>query len=118
MVLLINNMTIDKDKIIEVLKNEKVICWSDIIEKLDLLPLFKKYQDEHNKLYSIKKVYMGQTLLNWIEEILKARIVKSKDKRVRYLKEQYRLSSLGFDALQSMPTVHREDIDYMLLEDL
>ena len=111
-------MKITKEKIIEVLKNEKVISWSDLLEKLDLLPLFEKYQKEHNKKYSINQILMGETLINWIEEILKARIVKSKDKRVKHLVERYRLAALSFDALQSMPTTCKDDIDYMLLEDI
>ena len=115
---LINNMIIEKDKIIEVLKNEKVICWSDLLEYLDLVPLFKKYQEEHKKQYDIKKVFMGKTLINWINEILKARIVKSKDKRVKSLREHYRLAALSFDALHSMPVEAKEDIDYLLLEEL
>lgn len=113
-----NNMKITKEKIIEVLQNEKVISWSDLLEKLDLLPLFEKYQKEHNKQYSINQIFMGKTLLDWIEELLKARIIKSKDKRVKYLVEKYRLAALSLDALHSMPTESKEDIDYMLLEDL
>ena len=111
-------MIINKEKIIEALEDKKVICWSDLLEKLDLLPLWKKYQKEHNKQYSIHQIFMGKTLLDWIEEILKARIVKSKDKRISGLKEQYRLAALSLDALQSMPTESKEDIDYMELEDL
>lgn len=113
-----NNMKIEKEQIIKALEDKKVICWSDLLEKLDLLPLFKKYQEERNKQYSIHQIFMGKTLLDWIEEILKARIVKSKDKRISGLKEQHKLAALFFDALQSMPTESKEDIDYMLLEDL
>lgn len=111
-------MKIEHDKIYEAVKDEKVISWSDLLEKLDLLPLFEKYQKEHNKQYSINQILMGETLINWIEEILKARIVKSKDKRVKHLVEKYRLAALSFDALQSMPTICKDDIDYMLLEDI
>ena len=113
-----NNMKIEKEQIIKALEDKKVISWSDLLEKLDLLPLFKKYQEEHNKQYSINQILMGETLINWIEEILKARIVKSKDKRVKHLVEKYRLAALSLDALQSMPVEAKEDIDYMLLEDL
>ena len=111
-------MKITKEKIIEVLKNEKVICWSDLLTELQLLPLFQKYKEEHNEQYSIQKVFMGKTLMNWVDEILKARIVKSKDKRIKHLKEKYRLSEYGMDCLQSMPVEAKEDLDYMLLEDL
>lgn len=111
-------MKIEYNKIYEAVQDEKVISWSDLLEKLDLLPLFKKYQKEHNKQYSINQIFMGKTLLDWIEEILKARIVKSKDKRVKHLVEKYRLAALSLDALQSMPTESKEDIDYMLLEDI
>lgn len=113
-----NNMKITKEQIIKALENKKVICWSDLLENLDLLPLFSKYQEEHKKQYSINQIFMGKTLLDWIEEILKDRIVKSKDKRVKHLVEKYRLAALSLDALHSMPTESKEDIDYMLLEDL
>lgn len=113
-----NNMKIEKEQIIKALEDKKVISWSDLLEKLDLLPLFKKYQEEHNKQYSINQILMGETLINWIEEKLKARIIKSKDKRVKYLTNHYRLAALSLDALHSMPTESKEDIDYMLLEDL
>ena len=111
-------MIISKEKIIEALEDKKVICWSDLLEKLDLLPLFKKYQKEHKKQYSIQQVFMGKTLINWVNEILKARIVKSKDKRINGLKEHYKLVQFSWDALQSMPTTCKKDIDYMELEDL
>ena len=112
-------MKITKEKIIKVLENKKVICWSDLLENLDLLPLFKQYKEDHNgELYSIQKVFMGKTLMNWIDEIFKARIVNTKDKRVAHLKEKYRLSSYSMDCLQSMPVEVKQDLDYMLLEDL
>ena len=111
-------MKIEKDKIIEVLKNEKVICWSDLLTELQLLPLFKKYKEEHNEQYSIQKAFMGKTLMNWIDEILKARIVKSRDKRIRHLSEKYKLFEYSMDCLQSMPVEAKEDLDYMLLKGL
>lgn len=113
-----NNMKIEKEQIIKALEDKKVICWSDLLENLDLLPLFEKYQEEHNKQYSINQISVGKTLLGWIEEILKARIVKSKDKRVKHLTNNDKLAALNLDALHSMPTESKEDIDYMLLEDL
>ena len=111
-------MKIPKEKIVEVVKNRKVICWSDLLENLNLLPLFAKYQEEHKKQYNINQIFMGKTLLDWIEEIFKARIIKSKDKRVKHLQDKYKLAALSFDALQSMPTESKEDIDYMELIDL
>lgn len=111
-------MIINKKQIIDALEDKKVISWSDLLVKLELLPLFEKYQEEHKKQYSINQIFMGKTLLDWIEEILKARIIKSKDKRVKYLTNKYKLAALFFDALQSMPTESKEDIDYMLLKDL
>lgn len=113
-----NNMKIEKEQIVKALSDKKVICWSDLLEKLDLLPLFEKYQKDNKQTYRINQIFMGKTLLDWIEEILKARIVKSKDKRVKHLVEKYRLAALSLDALHSMPTESKEDIDYMLLEDL
>lgn len=111
-------MKIEKERIIKALEDKKVICWSDLLENLDLLPLFEKYQKDNKQTYRIDQIFMGKTLLDWIEEILKARIVKSKDKRVKYLTNNYKLSALSLDALHSMPTEAKEDIDYMLLEDL
>ena len=113
-----NNMKISGDKIIEAIQDEKVICWSDLLVKLDLIPIFRKYQEEHKKQYSIQKVFMGKTLMNWIDEIFKVRVIKAKDKRVKHLKERYRLTEYGMDCLQSMPVEAKEDIDYMLLEDI
>ena len=111
-------MKIEYDKIYEAIKDEKVICWSDLLVKLELLPLFEKYQKDTKQTYRINQIFMGKTLLDWIEEILKARIIKSKDKRVKYLKDDYKLAALSLDALHSMPTESKEDIDYMLLEDI
>ena len=111
-------MKIEKQKIIDALKDDKVICWSDLLVKLELIPLFKKYQEQYKKLYSIQQVFMGKTLMNWVDEILKARIVRSKDKRIKHLTEKYRLSEYGMDCLQSMPTEAKKDIDYMELREL
>ena len=112
-------MKITKEKIIKALKNKKVICWSDLLENLDLVPLFKQYKEDNNgELYSIQKVYMGKTLMNWVDEILKARIANTKDKRVAHFRDHYKLSLYNMDCLQSMPMESKEELDYMLLEDL
>lgn len=113
-----NNMKIEKEQIMKVVEDKKVICWSDILVKLELLPLFEKYQKDNNQTYRINQIFMGKTLLGWIEETLKARTVKSKDRRVKHLTSKYKLAALGLDALHSMPTEAKEDIDYMLLKDL
>ena len=111
-------MKINKEQIMEVVNNPKNICWSDVLENLNLIPLFQKYKKEHNKTYSITQIFMGKTLIDEIENILKYRIVKSKDKRVRAFRETYRLSKFAFDSLNSCPTTAKEDIDYMELKDL
>lgn len=119
LVLLIkNNMKITKEQIIKVLEDKKVICWSDVLVKLELLPLFENYQKKHNKKYDIMKIYMGKTLIDWSDSIMKARLKNSKDKRIKHLKEPYRSSAYSWDCLQSQPREAKEDIDYMLLEDL
>lgn len=113
-----NNMKITKEQIIKALEDKKVICWSDLLVKLQLLPLFEKYQKEHNKNYDVMKIWMGKTMIIWADSIMKARIKTSKDKRIKYLKEPYRYSQYSWDCLQSQPREAEEDIDYMLLEDL
>lgn len=111
-------MKITKEKLMEVANNPKVICWSDMLVGLDLLPLFKKYKEDNNKDYYIGKVFMGETLMNEISNILKKRIVKSKDKRIKHLRDKYKINAYYWDCLQSQPTEAKEDIDYMILEDL
>ena len=111
-------MKISREEIMKVVDNPKTICWSDVLVGLDLVPLFKKYKEEHNEDYYIGKVFMGKTLMNNICDILKERIVKSKDKRIRHLRDKYKLSAYTWDTLQSQPTEAKEDIDCMLLEDL
>ena len=111
-------MKISKKQIIEALEDKKVICWSDLLVKLELLPLFEKYLKNHNKKYDIMKIYMGKTLMNLADSIMKEHFKTSKDKRIKYLKEPYRSSVYSFDCLQSKPREAKEDIDYMLLEDL
>lgn len=113
-----NNMKISKKQIIEALEDKKVICWSDLLIKLELLPLFEKYQKEHNQKYDIMKVFMGKTLMDWCDSIMKERLKKSKDKRVIHLREPYKSRAYSWDCLQSQPREAKEDIDYMLLEDL
>ena len=111
-------MKITKEQIINALQDKKVICWSDLLIKLELLPLFDKYLKEHNKQYSVMQMQMGRTLMDELDETFKKRILKSKDKRISYLKDKYKLSALSWDALQSCPKTSKEDINYMLLEDL
>lgn len=111
-------MIIDKQQIINALEDKKVICWSDLLVKLELLPLFEKYIKDHNKKYDIMKIYMGKTLMDWADSIMKARLKTSKDKRIKHLKEPYRSNAYSWDCLQSQPREAKEDIDYMLLEDL
>ena len=119
LVLLIkSNMKITKEQIINVLEDKKVICWSDLLIKLELLPLFEKYNKEHKEKYSIMQIQMGKTLMDWADSIMKARLKTSKDKRIKHLKEPYRSSAYSLDCLQSQPREAKEDIDYMLLEDL
>lgn len=111
-------MIVDKQRIINALEDKKVICWSDLLVKLELLPLFEKYLKDHNKKYDIMKIYMGKTLMNLADSIMKEHFKTSKDKRIKYLKEPYRSSVYSLDCLQSQPREAKEDIDYMLLEDL
>lgn len=113
-----NNMIITKDRIIKALEDKKVICWSDLLVRLELLPLFEKYYKEHKEKYFIMKMQMGKTLMNEVEKILKDRIIKSKDKRIRAFKQQSRLNILAWDSLQSCPKIAKEDIDYIEAEDL
>ena len=111
-------MIILEDEIMKVVNNPKVICWSDILVGLNLLPLFKKYKEDTHTQYDIMKVFMGKTLMHKIDTILEERIVKSKDKRVRHLRPKYKLNTFHWDCLQSQPTTAKEDINYMELKDL
>lgn len=112
-------MKIIKEEIMKVVTNPKCICWGDMLKGLNLLPLFDKYKEEHNKQYDIRQIKMGKTLLNEVETILKQNIRKSRDKRVRAYKADYRENNLlAMDALMCQPEKAKEDIDYMLLEDL
>ena len=111
-------MIIDKQQIIHVLEDKKVICWSDLLIKLEFLPLFEQYNKEPKQPYSIMQIQMGKTLMNWADSIMKARLKTSKDKRIKHLKEPYRSGAYSLDCLQSQPREAKEDIDYMLLEDL
>ena len=112
-------MKIEYKQIYEAVCDKKVICWSDLLKKLNLFPEFQRYQKEHNgELYSVQKIFMGKRLLNWIDEIFKERIKTTKDKRMYGLKEPYRSSIYGFDCLQSMPVEAKQDKDYMLIKHL
>lgn len=111
-------MIITKEQIVKALGDKKVICWSDLLIKLELLPLFEKYHKEHNVKYDIMKLYMGKTLMDWCDSIMKERLKKSKDKRVVRLREPYRSNAYSWDCLQSQPREAKEDIDYLLLEDI
>ena len=55
---IINNMKISKEQIMEVTNDKKVICWSDLLAGLNLLPLFEKYQKEHKKQYNINQIFI------------------------------------------------------------
>lgn len=111
-------MKIAKEQIVNALEDKKVICWSDLLTKLELLPVFEKYAKNHNKKYDIMKVWMGKTLIDQCDLIMKERIKNSKDKRIKHLKEPYRSSAYSWDCLQSQPRESKDDIDYMLLEDI
>lgn len=111
-------MKIPRKKVLEAVSDANVICWSDLIVKLQLLPLFEAYKREHNEQYSITKVFMGNTLMKDVETILKARFAVSKDKRVKYMHKKQREWSFALDALQSCPATAKTDIDFMELQDL
>ena len=112
-------MKISREEIMKVVDSPKTICWSDVLVGLDLLPLFKKYKEEHNEDYYIGQIKMGKTLMNEIDAILRKRIKTSRDKRVRAYKKDYRETHIyAWDTLQSQPEEAKEDIAYMLLEDL
>ena len=106
-------MRIEKGDIIEGLKDKKVLCWSDLLEKLGMVERFKEYKEKTGELYDIKKVSLGATMIEWVDSILKARIAKSKDKRVRGMKENWRMAQYGMDALHSCPETAAKDIDYL-----
>ena len=105
--------------IMKVVNDPKCICWGDMLKGLNLLPLFKQYKEKHDKDYYIGQIKMGKTLLKEVETILKKHIRKSRDKRVRAYKADYRENQiLAWDALMCQPQEAKEDIDYMILEDL
>lgn len=105
--------------IMKVVNNPKCICWGDMLKGLNLLPLFKQYKKQYGKDYYIGQIKMGKTLLNEVEIILKQNIRKSRDKRVRMFIPEYRVKNiLAMDSLMCKPEEAKEDIDYMLLEDL
>ena len=113
-----NNMRITKEQIMKVISNKKVICWSDLLEGLELVPLFKQYKAEHGEQYCIMKMQTGKTLIDELDKTFQERVLKSKDKRIAYLKDKYRLSALGWDSLHSCPKTAEKDIDYIDAEDL
>ena len=111
-------MKIPRKQVLEAVADPKVICWSDLLIKLQLIPMFQAYKREHNEQYSITKVLMGNTLMKDVETILKARFAVSKDKRIKYLHKKQREMSFAMDALQSCPATAQTDIDFMELQDL
>lgn len=111
-------MVIEKGEIVKALGDEKVICWSDLLGKLGLVEVFKKYQEENGKQYDVKYMRLGETMLDWVDSILKARIVKSKDKRVSGMREHYRISAYSMDWLACCPEKAEKDIDYLELRNL
>lgn len=111
-------MKIAYANIIKAMGDEKVICWSDLLEKLQLVEYFKNYKDRTGQQYDIRKVFIGKTLMDKIDETLKERCLKSRDRRIKHLRGKYKLNAYSMDCLQSQPCTAKEDIDYMLLEDL
>lgn len=111
-------MKIAYANIMKAVSDEKVICWSDLLEKLQLVEYFKRYKDRTGQQYDIRKVFMGKTLMDKIDETLKERCLKSKDRRIKHLRGRYKLNVYAMDCLQSQPCTAKEDIDYMDLKDL
>lgn len=109
-------MKIAYANIIKAISDKKVICWSDLLEKLQLVEYFKRYKDRTGQQYDIRKVFMGKTLMDKIDETLKERCLKSKDRRIKHLRGRYKLNAYSMDCLQSQPCTAKEDIDYMILE--
>lgn len=108
-------LIITKENVLKTAKKKSIICWSDLLEGLQLLPVFKRYKEKTGEQYDIKFVFMGKTLINQVNEILKKNCLKSKDLRVCIYKDQYKLSAFEMDALWSCPTTAKDDIDYLLL---
>ena len=111
-------MKITAEQILSAVDDTKVICWSDLLIKLNLLPEFDRYKKEHGTQYSIQQVFLGKSFINKLDVLFKERIKCSKDKRIKYLRDKYKMAAYSMDCLQSMPTEAEEDIDYLLLKDL
>lgn len=111
-------MIVTNKNILIALQDKNVICWSDLLGKLGLFPLFKQYKEQHGCAYDVKQMRMGTTLLNIIDDILKEKLKKSKDKRVRGTREKFRLSIYGMDYLNYCPSTAEDDIAYLELLDL
>lgn len=109
---------LDKQAVIDALQDKKVICWGDLLIKLGLVDKFKAYKETHGKLYQVHQMYMGKTLINWVDEILRARIIKSRDKRVRACTKVWKLYEYDMDALYCRPALSKKDIDYLECRDL
>ena len=111
-------MIVTNKNILIALQDKNVICWSDLLGKLGLLPLFQQYKEQHGRPYDVKQMRMGTTLIGIIDCILREKLKKSKDKRVRGTREWFRLSIYGMDYLNFCPSTAEEDIAYLELLDL
>lgn len=109
-------MKINKETLLATANKPTVICWSDLLQELNLIPVFRKYQEKYNKQYDIKYIFLGQTLIDELDKILLNNCLSNKkDKRVKYYTKHYRRTLYGMDYLNSCPTTAKEDIDYLEL---
>ena len=96
-------MKIAYANIMKAVSDEKVICWSDLLEKLQLVEYFKNYKDRTGQQYDIRKVFMGKTLMDKIDETLKERCLKSRDRRIKHLRGKYKLNVYAILSIKVLP---------------
>lgn len=102
-------MKYSKERILIALEDLSVICWADLYEKLGITEYLLGLDPETKKYYDVKYILANADFMQIVNEKLKENILKSKDKRVKIYKKEYRLRKWNWDCVCFSPTT--ADID-------
>lgn len=93
-----------KEEILKFFADPEVVSWSQVYEKLGFREMFEEYYAAYGAKIEIDKIRVPEALYSEIYDILKERVLTTRNKQYKMLRPKYKLSQLAWDMLAVAPS--------------
>lgn len=91
--------------------SEKLCLWEDFYKELGLFPIFQTYNlnvEKEDDRFNYKLIRCSQDSLLTMENVLKANLLKSNRKDIKFYNKEGRLKKFAWNAFYCAPYTHPE----------